>query len=279
MNRYTLKSPSHRQGSLQIGEDSESARNTRRKSEACTASYSHQKGTITMLARTLSAVLLAVTMTTASHAENLGAILLARADITTRCAAFYDAASEAEGKIPGREGVADELAAAYRKSMDDAVILQEATDVKIGGPVDKFAMDRKVAVMAIEQFQSKWNLDTLIRQVLSSCNKENEKTHQAIRYVLSKIEPQEPMPAPRPVQRRQEQRECPGLLTGLFGIKPLSCEQRDAMMGMGIAMMQAQPAPIQPAPMIPMPKLRPIDPPTVIWPLNGGGPTIFVPVN
>jgi len=77
--------------------------------------------------------------------------------------------------------------------------------------------------------------------------------------------------------------ECRGLLSRIFGTKPLfTCEERRMMMETGTAMMRAAPPPpapvfIQPAPMqfhpAPLPPQS-----TVIVPMNGGAPTIFVPI-
>ena len=232
-----------------------------------------------------------------SRAENLNDILLGRADITTRCAAFYEAASEAEGKVPGHEEEAAALANAFRKGMDDAILLQEAAGVHNGGPAGLLLMDRKVAMTAIEQFQSSGNLDVLLHRVMASCREESEKTNRAVNYVLSKVEHQvRTRPVPRQEQTKTEERECPGLLTRILGIKPLlSCDQGDAMLDAGIAIAHAMsgaavainqaapaPMPIVPVPMPAPMQPRPVSPPTMIMPLNGpnaGRPTFFLPMN
>jgi hypothetical protein len=72
--------------------------------------------------------------------------------------------------------------------------------------------------------------------------------------------------------------ECRGLLSALFGVKPLfSCEQRAAMMGAGTAMMQppAHPVFIAPAPVDILP---PAPKPIIIVPANGNPPTVFFPL-
>ena len=77
--------------------------------------------------------------------------------------------------------------------------------------------------------------------------------------------------------------ECKGLLYPLFGVDTgLSCEQRAALTGMGAALARSAPPPpapvyVQPAPMqLQAPAMLP--PPTMIFPMDGGAPTIFIPI-